>query len=212
MKKTALLVAALLMTSIGTFAQSDQTQDVKKAIREHYAAAKEYIEEVKQLEDMGDIYPVPQYLTATIQKNLPGTGYHQERVKMYYHHRETDDDVIYEPIYLNFATKTYNFAAREYYEEYLYDPQGRIEFIYSTTPDIDWSIEHEYEHEFRFYFNKGKLMEVLVKRRLLPDGTYETIYTGKSVPKEYREYFDGRYNMSESIMHIFDAINNGREL
>ena len=34
-------------------------------------------------------------------------------------------------------TAKYNFAAREYYEEYLYDDKGQVMFIYAYTPNED---------------------------------------------------------------------------
>lgn len=77
---------------------------------------------------------------------------------------------IYADLHLDFATQKYNFAAREYYQEYLYDKQGRIEFIYAIKPDVINDIDYEY----RFYFSQGRLIDILVKSR--QTGTGETVF------------------------------------
>ena len=201
--KTFLCILALCALS-----QTAQAQDVKKAIRAHYAEAKAYVEQVKKMEREGFTYPVPQYFSAHVRQNLPATGFHQEEVLMYYQEQRDSDSQIYPSLYLDFAVKKYNFAAREYYEEYLYDEQGRIQFIYATSPILDF----ENDYEFRLYFSGGQLAELLVKRRPQGKGDYTTVYTGKTVPEEYQSSYGGYYIMSQSVMRIFNAINEGRQL
>ena len=207
MKERALILSTLLSLALCTTAQA---QDVKSAIRQHYAEAKAYIEQIKQLEAEGDIYPVPQVFSVQVKQNLPATGYHEEDIKMYYREEQDSDEQIYPDLFLNFATKQYNFAARTFYEEYLYDKQGRLAFFYGSTPDIDEAMT--YEHELRFYFDKGQLIEVLLKRRPIEGGTFTTIYQGKSLPKAYKGYYESRLSASKDIMQTFKAINAGREL
>ena len=60
--------------------QTAQAQDLKKAIRAHYAEAKAYVDQVKKMEAEGFSYPVPQYFSAHVKQNLPATGFHQEEV------------------------------------------------------------------------------------------------------------------------------------
>ncbi len=187
-----------------------RAQDVKSAIRQHYAEAKAYIEQMKQVEAEGDIYPVPQVFSVKVEQNLPGTGYHQEDIKMYYREEQETAEQIYPTLCLDFATKQYNFAARTYYEEYLYDKEGRLEFFYGSTPDIDEAMT--FEHELRFYFDKGQLTEVLVKRRPLEGGTFTTVYQGKALPEAYQGYYESRLSASKGIMQTFKAINANREL
>lgn len=188
--------------------QSVLAQDMKKAIREHYAEAKAYVDQVAKMEREGFSYPVPQYFSTLVRQNLPATGFHQEEVLMYYQEQRDSDSQIYPSLYLDFAVKKYNFAAREYYEEYLYDEQGRIQFIYATSPILDF----ENDYEFRLYFSGGQLAELLVKRRPQGKGDYTTVYTGKAIPEEYQSSYSGYYSMSQSVMRIFNAINEGRQL
>ena len=203
-------VVFIVVLSLVALCGTAQAQDVKSAIRQHYAEAKAYIEQIKQLEAEGDIYPVPQVFSVQVKQNLPATGYHEEDIKMYYREEQDSAEQIYPDLFLDFATKHYNFAARTFYEEYLYDKQGRLEFFYGSTPDIDEAMT--FEHELRFYFDKGQLIEVLVKRRPIEGGTFTTIYQGKTLPKEYKDYYESRLSSSKGIMQTFKAINANREL
>jgi hypothetical protein len=198
----------LLLLAFCVLPLTAQAQDVKKAIRAHYAEAKAYVDQVKKMEAEGFSYPVPQYFSAHVKQNLPATGFHQEEVLMYYQERRDSDSQIYPSLYLDFAVKKYNFAAREYYEEYLYDEQGRIQFIYATAPILDY----ENDYEFRLYFSDGQLVELLVKRRPQGKGEYTTVYTGKTVPEEYQSSYNGYLSTSQSVMLTFNAINDGRQL
>lgn len=207
MKHRLFILSVLVLLA---WCSNAQAQDVKSAIRQHYAEAKAYIEQIKQLEAEGDMYPVPQVFSVQVKQNLPGTGYHEEEIKMYYREEQDSDEQIYPDLFLDFATKHYNFAARTFYEEYLYDKQGRLEFFYGSTPDIGEGMT--FEHELRFYFNKGQLVEVLVKRRPIEGGTFTTIYQGKALPEEYKDYYESRLSTSKGIMQTFKAINANREL
>ena len=203
-----ILQTILLLLAFCALPLTAQAQDVKKAIRAHYAEAKAYVDQVKKMEAEGFSYPVPQYFSAHVKQNLPATGFHQEEVLMYYQERRDSDSQIYPSLYLDFAVKKYNFAAREYYEEYLYDEQGSIQFIYATAPILDY----ENDYEFRLYFSDGQLVELLVKRRPQGKGEYTTVYTGKTVPEEYQSSYNGYLSTSQNVMLTFNAINEGRQL
>ena len=203
-----ILQTILLLLAFCALPLTAQAQDVKKAIRAHYAEAKAYVDQVKKMEAEGFSYPVPQYFSAHVKQNLPATGFHQEEVLMYYQERRDSDSQIYPSLYLDFAVKKYNFAAREYYEESLYDEQGSIQFIYATAPILDY----ENDYEFRLYFSDGQLVELLVKRRPQGKGEYTTVYTGKTVPEEYQSSYNGYLSTSQNVMLTFNAINEGRQL
>ena len=201
-------IALTMILALGCLAETAQAQDVKAVIRKHYAAAKAYVEQQREVEVGGDIYPVTQCFSVQVKQNLPATGYHQEDVKMYYREEQETDEQIYADLYLDFATKQYNFAARKYYEEYLYDQQGRIEFIYAALPDLD----EGKDYELRFYFSKGELIETIVKNRPMAGGTFETIYQGKTVPAAYSDSYESRLSAAKGIMELFKTINANKEL
>ena len=205
MKQIILVISLLLL---GTLAA--QAQDAKQAIRQHYADAKAQVARIQELEKSGDQYPVPQTYTVVIKQNLPATGYHEETLQMFYREELESDEQIYADLYLDFATQKYNFAAREYYQEYLYDKQGRIEFIYATEPDVINGIDYEY----RFYFSQGRLIDVLVKSRKTGEGetTFNTVYQGKAVPIQYSDEYKNLVASSKSIMTVFKSIDSNRHL
>ena len=131
-----ILISAIFALALSILSEPAGAQDFKKAIRQHYVDAKTYVDDIQAVAAGGDIYPVPQCFTTHITQNLPGTGYHQEDISMYYREILSSDDQIYPSLALEFATKKYNFAAREFYEEYLYDDKQQIQFIFATTPDL----------------------------------------------------------------------------
>ena len=114
---------------------------------------KTYQENWEVINMMSDNFPSdgipPEYYHVHVAQNLPGTGGHQENVRYYYGELESDEDVIYPPHYLKFVTSKYNFAAREFYEEYLYDNKGHLMFVYARTPDVDFPKMHE----IRLYYD-----------------------------------------------------------
>lgn len=201
-------IVLTLILALGCLAKTAQAQDAKAAIRQHYAAAKAYVEQQQQVEAGGDIYPVTQCFSVQVKQNLPATGYHQEDVKLYYREEQETDEQIYPDLCLDFATKRYNFAARTYYEEYLYDQQERVEFIYAALPDLD----EGKSYELRFYFKKGELIETIVKSRPMDGGTFETVYQGKTVPAAYSDSYESRLSAAKGIMDLFKTINANREL
>ena len=203
MKQTILFVTMLL-----TGALTPQAQDAKQTIRQHYADIKAQIQQMEESEKSGAQYPVPQTFTVVTKQNLPATGYHEETLQMFYREERKTDDQIYADLRLDFATQKYNFAVREYYQEYLYDRQGRIQFIYSLEPDVINNLEYEY----RFYFHQGRLIDVLIKQRTLLQGDFKTVYQGKTVPAKYRSEYDSRIASSKSIMTIFKSIDNNQHL
>ena len=109
----------MMVLLICSAACSVWAQDARKNIREHYAAVKEQLRMYDELKETGDIYPVPQTYSVIVKQNLPGTGYHEETIQMVYREKTKYDGQIYADLYLDFATKKYNFAARQFYEEYL---------------------------------------------------------------------------------------------
>ena len=204
------LISTILALALSALSEPAGAQDYKKAIRQHYADAKTYVEDICAAASDGENYPVPRCFSTQIRQNLPGTGYHQEDISMYYREEFSSDDQIYPSLALEYATKKYNFAARNYYEEYLYDEKQQIQFIFATTPDLAPDADHTCE--VRFYFRDGKLAEVLVKKRPLSGGEPTTVYSGKNVPEEYSEYYRARYDSSELIKRLFLALDTSREM
>ncbi len=201
-----ILRTIFLLLTMCFAAHAIQAQDAKKAIREHYAAVKEQLKMYDELKATGDLYPVPQIYSVVVKQNLPATGYHEENIQMIYREETDSDEQIYPNLYLDFATKKYNYAAREFYEEYLYDKQGRVQFIYALESDFN----EVFQREYRFYFSQGKLIDVNVKSRAKDGEPFTNAYTGKTVPQQYRSYYQDRLSTAKSIQTVFDAIDAAR--
>lgn len=219
MKKTLLLLACVLFGFI--IAEKASAQNTVTNIRERYADIKKRIELMS--EEGG--WP-PEYYQVNVFQNLPATGPHKEDVRMYYDEVKTEEDEIYPPHRLSFATCRYNFAPRIFYEEYLYDEDGKPAFIYARNPDIEFGIDYD----FRFYFNKEKLIKVVIKcrpgedsdPRLLQknwdasaptDGEgWREVYSGTRLPKEYESLKDAYLNSAKKILKLFDAVDSSTHL
>lgn len=164
MKKAIATLAAAIACIAGT-AQS--TED----IREDYAAAKEHIRLMDDPE-----YPPTNRYQVVLEKMLCGSGQHKETVTMYFYEDEENEVDICGKRSIYFATVSYNFAIRDYYEEYLYDKDGNVKFIY--VKDInsdDWS-----EVEYRFYLDKKGVIKTTVKRKKQGEENFTLEYDGKT--------------------------------
>ena len=107
-------------------------QNTIENIRKEYQAVHEMIAQMTPDKD-GMWQMPPTYFDLNVVQNLPATGPHKENIRMYYGELESDEEEYnpYPPHYLRFTTAKYNFAAREFYEEYLYDNKGNVMFIYA---------------------------------------------------------------------------------
>ena len=168
---------------------SASAQDAVSLIRKHYAEAQQKVAEYTKNEQEGEM-PFPQYYELKISQNLPGSGPHVERVKLYFYEHDLADE--YEPggallsRSVHFVTTKYNYAAREFYEEYLYDEQGNIEFAYLRNADMN-----EFTGgELRLYFKQAKLIKVLVNLRDPQTEKYNQTYSGATLPSQYQSTYD----------------------
>lgn len=178
-------------------------QNTVESIRQRYAYAKEYARTFTggNIDDGADF---GEYYHLEARQWLPGTGGHIEHTYLYYAEKESDDEVIYKPHYLTFATKRFNYAAREYYQEFLYDADGKVAFIYAYDPMTQFEgDENDKQYEFRFYFSKGKLIKALVKRWNDSEKEYQQVYDGATLKGEYRSSFEELLSASRAVHQLF---------
>lgn len=193
----------MLLTMVGML--SVAAQDAVSVIRKHYAEAQKKVEEYEKAEKEEGSNVFPQYFEVNIVQNLPGTGPHHKRIKMYYYENDNEDWQPDEPMLmrsLQFVTQKYNFAAREFYEEYLYDEKGNIEFIYCRDADMD-----DVGGEYRLYFKNGKLFRALLSIRNPETDTYEQKHSGTNMPKEYEEYYKVCMYKVAKFKNLFDELD-----
>ena len=113
------------------WALAASAQNTIQSIRKAYQDVHEMIDHMTA---KGDDIPAmpPEYFDLQVVQNLPATGPHNETIRMYYGEEESEDEEEYNPYpphYLRFATAKYNFAAREFCEEYLYDDKGNVMYV-----------------------------------------------------------------------------------
>jgi hypothetical protein len=209
MKK--LIVIALMM--VGGL-QMAVAQNTIASIRKAYQDQQNVIAEMAENFPY-DGYP-PCYYHLSVVMNLPATGLHRENIRMYFGEKEQDEEEDYNPYpphYLSFLTTKYNYAAREFYEEYLYDNQGQLMFIYAQTPDIDMSKMHE----LRLYFDGQKLLRLNVKASgelesyddtAVKKAGFKDVYTGTTIPEAYKEFCDMYKSKAEQFLGMFMSIDN----
>lgn len=197
-KQIILLVLSLVLGSHAGWAQN-----TVESIRQRYADAKEYAR-THTGSDLYDGADFGEYYHLEARQWLPGTGGHIEHTYLYYGEQETDDGVIYAPHYLWFVTKRFNYAAREYYQEFLYDADGKVAFIYAYDPMISLDgDESDRQYEFRFYFSKGKLIKSIVKRKRWDEKEFQQVYEGAIIKPAFRSNYEELLKASRTMHQLF---------
>ncbi|MBR5083428.1 MAG: hypothetical protein IKX33_02420 [Prevotella sp.] len=196
--------------------QCGWAQNTVESIRKRYADIKELIrEKTGEEESYTDGATFTQCYKVEAAHWLPATGGHKENITFYFDEKENENDEVYASHFLTFVTTKYNYAVREYYEEYLYDPDGKIAFIYAYLPyeyieDTGSPNDVPVQLEYRFYFNNGKLLHALIKKRPLEDNTttaFQVAYEGKKPNGWYdRELIRYMHN-AEKYSKLFDALD-----
>ena len=183
---------------------------------------KAYQEQKEAIALMSDDFPgegtPPVYYHLHVAQNLPGTGPHHENVHMYYGELPSEEEGDpFPPHYLSFVSSKYNFAAREYYEEYLYDDKGRVMFIYARTPDVDFPKMHE----LRLYFDGDRLLRLNVKAaddlnsfedKAVSTASFKDVYTGTTIPEQYKEACSMYKSYARRFLEVFKAIDGNTYL
>ena len=157
MKKLFVLLLLAMVLPMNAFGQSlpKTVQEVRKL----YAQAKQDIAEMDLEEHMLC------RLVSTSQRNMPAIGIQKETLTAYFNNEDRDED--WYPIFrLFFLTRKYNAAARQFYEEYLFDAQtGRLIFVFLQGD----SYVNETKDETRYYFGEEGLISENIKGERLSE-------------------------------------------
>ena len=134
-------------------ATPDKKSDKVVAIREAYAAALKNVE-------LSKVEGIPHnYMESSLRYVVPALGETFETLRCYYDQDvETEHwHVVYLPYFL---TRKYNFSVRNIYEEYLFDSEGHLIFVFVKSDSMDG----KEKVEERYYFDSdGTLIKELVK-------------------------------------------------
>ena len=189
-------------------------QQTVESIRKEYQDVKEWI--ARMSNDFPSDGIPPEYYDLQIRQNLPGTGLHKEDIRMFYGKLEPEEEGDpYPPHYLRFATSKYNFAAREFYEEYLYDEDGNVLFIYALTPDVSSDMVPVYE--LRMWFDGKRQLRLTAQRaegvdyidlETLRKASFLEEFSGESIPEKFRSETDRLLDHSQKLLKRFKIIDN----
>jgi len=214
MRKNVLLI--LLFVVVLTSGAQNSIQSIRK----EYQAVHEMIAQMTPNEDREWETP-PEYYDLHVVQNLPATGLHKENIRMFYGELEPEEEGDpYPPHYLRFMTAKYNFAAREFYEEYLYDDKGKVMFIYAITPDV--TLSELWPYELRMWFDGERLLRFTAKRydgqpdyldmASLRKATWKEEYTGTTVPEKFREETGRCQQRAQRFLTMFKGIDDNTYL
>jgi len=212
-------VVYTLLLCVG-WALTTNAQNSIQSIRKAYQDVHEMID---HMTPKGDNIPAipPEYFDLQVVQNLPATGGHKENIRMYYGELEPEEEGDpYPPHYLRFVTAKYNFAAREFYEEYLYDDKGQVMFIYAITPDV--VIPEMSPYELRMWFDGDRLLRFMAKKAegslddmsitSLRKATFKEVYTGKTIPEMYQDETDRCRQRARRFLKMFKGIDDNTYL
>ena len=184
------------------------TDRLVESIRQRYTEMKESIA-THPGHNVDDGADFGQYYHLEARQWLPATGGHVENTYLYWDNVAEDEDEIYPRHYVKFVTKKFNYAARNYYQEFLYDPDGHVAFIYAYDPmplfDGD---ENGMQYEFRFYLNKGRLLKAIVKSKRYDQQDFQQVWSGTALKPDYQTLFDDYMSVSRSLRELFISIEN----
>ena len=138
-----------LLMALATLPSQAQelTKDEMASIRAAYRAAKERVELNNHAQEQdvprSDMEIVSHYV-------IPGCGPTQEVIHYYFTLGE--DPVLGTPVYnIYFITRTYNVAARKFYQEYLFgEEESGLLFFFQSNDALDGSTD-----ETRYYYSKN---------------------------------------------------------
>ena len=95
----------------------------------------------------------------------------------------------------------------DYYEEFMYDKDGKVAFIYAYTPYHSFmDNQKDMQYEMRFYFSRGKLIKAMIKKRPDEQSPYTEEFNGAALKSQYAPFMQEMIDKAEKIRQMFIAI------
>lgn len=210
--KRVVLSLLFFVTWVLTASAQNSIQSIRKAYQEVH----EMIDKMTPKGDISWEMP-PEFYDLHVVQNLPGTGKHEENIRMFYGYLESEEEGDpFPPHYLRFTTAKYNFAAREYYEEYLYDDKGQVMFIYAIMADV--IIGELIPYELRLYFDGERLLRFTAKKydgqsgyldiASLRKAIFKEEFSGTVIPEKFGEATDSLKQRAKRFLTMFKGIDD----
>ena len=154
MKRLSLIIVLSFMVLPAMLHAQEMTDAEIAAIRAAYSAAKEQVEINRHAQEQNvprnDMEVVSHYV-------IPGCGPTDEIIHYYFTLDEDPESgtCFYHPF---FVSRSYNVAARKFYEEFLFDRQeAQLLFFYQRNDAIDGTI-----NETRYYYGKNGVSKSII--------------------------------------------------
>lgn len=197
-----LCLAAMLQTGWAQKGAVNTDRQVEN-IRQRYTEMKKYVA-THTGHDLNDGADFGEYYHLEARQWLPGTGGHIEDTYLFWGEVEGDAEEIYPRHYVQFVTKKFNYAARNYYQEFLYDADGHVAFIYAYDPMLELEGDaNDKQYEFRFYFNKGHLLKAIVKSKSYDQQEFRQVWSGTTLKPVYQSNYDEYINAARTMRELF---------
>ena len=203
MKKQSILLLVLLVG----LAMPTLAQNKNKKVEDRIQLAREKYSEGLALiaENSADQYPL-NYTIVVRKQNWAAVGMRSDSIWFYYNELRDDEEEPYPDGYaLRMVHRTYNVAARDYLEEYLFDDNGKPLFFFTHFEEMLNSVEDSFEFEVRYYYDENGNIIRSIFKMMDKNGKMKEITT-KSHPEVVQE-LDGLTSPDFNyVKMIFDAI------
>ena len=159
MKRKLLFVLVLLLGS--SLPALTQNKDLKVEERIQLARTK-YTEGKDLIANNTEKDKPSNYTTMVRKQNWPTTGQRVEETEFYYNEIGNENEPYATGYALCMVCNTYNVAAREYYEEYVYDDNGQPLFFYARYDEAN--LGYPGKTELRQYYDaEGNAIRTIYK-------------------------------------------------
>ena len=194
-------MAVLMCLSLPILAQNNKKVDDRiQLAREKYSEGLALI-----AENSADQYPL-NYTIVVRNQNWAAVGMRSDSIWFYYNELRDDEEEPYPNDYaLRMVHRTYNVAARDYLEEYLFDDNGKPLFFFTHFTEMLSSVDDSFEFEVRYYYDENGNIIRSIFKMMDKNGKMKEITT-KSHPEVVKE-LDGLTSPDfKYVKNIFDAI------
>jgi len=201
MKKHLMIFFVLLGLSLPMMGQNnDKIVEARVALaREKYAEGLALI-----AANAPDMYP-HNYTSVVRHQNWAAVGERADKMDFYYNEIGNDEEPYPEGYALRLVHRTYNVAARDFLEEYLFDDNEKPLFFFTHFTEMLDSVDDSFEFEVRYYYDENGNVIRSIFKMMDQNGKMKEI-TSKSHPevvKELSGYVSPEFSY---VKKIFDAI------
>lgn len=203
MKKQAILLLVLFVgLAMPALAQNKKVDDRIQLAREKYADGLALIA-ANTLDDWSSL----NYTSVVRHQNWAAVGPRVDSLQFYYNEVRDDEDEPYPDGYaLRMVRYTYNIAARDHFEEYIFDDNEKPLFFFTCFEEIiDTPDGYSPVFEIRLYYDaNGKEIRSIYKMK--DDQGKMKEFTEKSHPEVMKELENYVSPDFDYVKGIFDAI------